>query len=116
MQRRPPRSTRTGTPFPYTPLFRSQLGVSLVNDGNRRLPVTEDIGNTFGHRQAAESFVQPRCRQHLRRGFDEHRSEEHTSELQSLLRISYTAFCLNKIQQQKTVRHTTKEQVQNTKL
>src|SRR3546814_5559135 len=85
MIRRPPRSTRTDTLFPYTTLFRSfprrargRLRARLFGECQQRLP---------GH-------------QHL----DRRRSEEHTSELQSLMRISYAVFCLKKkkIQNEKT--------------
>src|SRR3546814_8398337 len=73
MIRRPPRSTRTDTLFPYTTLFRSPAG---------------DIGvsglRTFD--EIDEQCVRVRT----------HRSEEHTSELQSLMRISYAVFCLKK--------------------
>src|SRR3546814_10243838 len=84
MIRRPPRSTRTVTLFPYTTLFRSQaqrrLGLCLVR--------------CRGHIEAQR----PRP---LRRLFQlppvtRRRSEEHTSELQSLMRISYAVFCLKK--------------------
>src|SRR3546814_5071796 len=86
MIRRPPRSTRTDTLFPYTTLFRSRAGdaadVSVVLDRRADLP--------FGLYRRAVGGV---CR-----GADgvEHRSEEHTSELQSLMRISYAVFCLKK--------------------
>src|SRR3546814_3438772 len=73
MIRRPPRSTRTDTLFPYTTLFRSLL---------RNLPGFLALGYIF---------LTPRnhfCQQR--------RSEEHTSELQSLMRISYAVFCLKK--------------------
>src|SRR3546814_1661464 len=73
MIRRPPRSTRTDTLFPYTTLFRSLARVSI-----RACSV------------AARSGVASRWRE---RG---ERSEEHTSELQSLMRISYAVFCLKK--------------------
>src|SRR3546814_11478271 len=71
MIRRPPRSTRTDTLFPYTTLFRS----SALN----LEPQIPPIGIRF--------FDHP----HLPTSF---RSEEHTSELQSLMRISYAVFCL----------------------
>src|SRR3546814_15748752 len=74
MIRRPPRSTRTDTLFPYTTLFRSPAAaMSRPAGGNRRLVGPSD------HR--------------LDGGM---RSEEHTSELQSLMRISYAVFCLKK--------------------
>src|SRR3546814_3872560 len=77
MIRRPPRSTRTDTLFPYTTLFRSWR--SARNDpANIRC-------NSARTRSA--------CRMIL---FAPNRSEEHTSELQSLMRISYAVFCLKK--------------------
>src|SRR3546814_9673245 len=78
MIRRPPRSTRTDTLFPYTTLFRSaRLRGRLPPGGGR------DGG--FGALSA-----------HQRGGAAGRRSEEHTSELQSLMRISYAVFCLKK--------------------
>src|SRR3546814_9794597 len=78
MIRRPPRSTRTDTLFPYTTLFRSP-------GGRARIPV---ILLFFLPRQS----YSPASRRFTTR----HRSEEHTSELQSLMRISYAVFCLKK--------------------
>src|SRR3546814_11884249 len=77
MIRRPPRSTRTDTLFPYTTLFRSlkdkrMLGLELTPEGKAAM---EDM-----LRELARLL----------------RSEEHTSELQSLMRISYAVFCLKK--------------------
>src|SRR3546814_8876149 len=82
MIRRPPRSTRTDTLFPYTTLFRSV----------RRFPC---LVPGIGH--AAAEAIQPRqvIGETARRLAPE-RSEEHTSELQSLMRISYAVFCLKK--------------------
>src|SRR3546814_1099762 len=83
MIRRPPRSTRTDTLFPYTTLFRS----SLAADNS----VSEDT--TFS-RVATSSRV---ARSILPRSTNlSRRSEEHTSELQSLMRTSYAVFCLKK--------------------
>src|SRR3546814_6403688 len=87
MIRRPPRSTRTDTLFPYTTLFRAlevrdhELGQVGPVAGRRGL----------GGDVALERFVglQHGGRRHVR-------SEEHTSELQSLMRISYAVFCLKK--------------------
>src|SRR3546814_5051123 len=76
MIRRPPRSTRTDTLFPYTTLFRSPA--SPCGNGRGTMPRTI--------RSAADST--PICKIM--------RSEEHTSELQSLMRISYAVFCLKK--------------------
>src|SRR3546814_7816899 len=87
MIRRPPRSTRTDTLVPYTTLFRSAaIGAGrVVGSGGFR------IGGAPG-------FL--RRRQQRRRAGqgrdDRRRSEEHTSELQSLMRISYAVFCLKK--------------------
>src|SRR3546814_8978598 len=97
MIRRPPRSTRTDTLFPYTTLFRSS--------GQRRPPrlsgaVVGGEGSAFfADRQhcAAEGVVDDLCGGQVgceQRGQQANRSEEHTSELQSLMRISYAVFCL----------------------
>src|SRR3546814_5691903 len=106
MLRRPPRSTRTDTLFPYTTLFRSLSGenASELNDALGRI----------GFRRSQNVAYRPSCagctacvsvrvvtqefrpnatqRKLLRRN----KSEEHTSELQSLMRISYAVFCLKK--------------------
>src|SRR3546814_3059604 len=73
MIRRPPRSTRTDTLFPYTTLFRS-LGLG-AKESLRFSSHSKDFTNF---------------------AYSERRSEEHTSELQSLMRISYAVFCLKK--------------------
>src|SRR3546814_7346887 len=78
MIRRPPRSTRTDTLFPYTTLFRS--GLERGDD------------DAVPHAVSAEGCVAPRTAAADRSP----RSEEHTSELQSLMRISYAVFCLKK--------------------
>src|SRR3546814_2630914 len=92
MIRLPPRSTRTDTLFPYTTLFRSFaacaacVSVNALNSvdlptlGKPTIPQRKPIENTFqgGRKRGAL------------------RSEEHTSELQSLMRISYAVFCLKK--------------------
>src|SRR3546814_3832828 len=101
MIRRPPRSTRTDTLFPYTTLFRSVLRHGCPNP-------------TSGGAHAPAFAASRRCRQadtahrgsrRPARGLDlvradrprrAYRSEEHTSELQSLMRISYAVFCLKK--------------------
>src|SRR3546814_7784224 len=97
MIRRPPRSTRTDTLFPYTTLFRSledlrdERARSVVHRGDvdGGVLVLERGGD------GVECLRQGCGRIHLERtvGF---RSEEHTSELQSLMRISYAVFCLKK--------------------
>src|SRR3546814_7187579 len=91
MIRRPPRSTRTDTLFPYTTLFRSNeetdeyLRSSFLTEtpGDPFLGAPDGPGKTDAYRDAPESYPQER-------------SEEHTSELQSLMRISYAVFCLKK--------------------
>src|SRR3546814_3265382 len=90
MLRRPPRSTRTDTLFPYTTLFRSPVLSRQVRTGS----------NTFcrPHPVRLEPYGSPAkalgsCRVAMQFAF---RSEEHTSELQSLMRISYAVFCLTK--------------------
>src|SRR3546814_1390471 len=107
---RPPRSTRTDTPFPYTTLFRS-VGRSEERDGTaarlecrrrlRRGRQGGDVGDprTGGHRNPPRQCQPKRWRDrgHLRMQLSAcRRSEEHTSELQSLMRISYAVFCLQK--------------------
>src|SRR3546814_1270972 len=92
MLRRPPRSTRTDTLFPYTTLFRS----SDMADGEIPWPRSGGARQTMpDHGQP----VQPRWWRRLPASEPvvlETRSEEHTSELQSLMRISYAVFCLKK--------------------
>src|SRR3546814_10622911 len=83
--RRPPRSTRTDTLFPYTTLFRSRCS----RDGRDQAPGCRPrrrggSGNGRGNRGRRPA-----------------RSEEHTSELQSLMRISYAVFCLKKKKKKK---------------
>src|SRR3546814_6100933 len=111
MIRRPPRSTRTDTLFPYTTLFRShlhrQLGPALRDLDHRRAGVRRPDRL----RHAADQGDLSRDR----RQPDVGRSEEHTSELQSLMRISYAVFCLKKKKKQETIpnKHTTTEQQQH---
>src|SRR3546814_2815748 len=96
MIRRPPRSTRTDTLFPYTTLFRS------YRDG-RRVDRSSDIDRrdfeegSFGGKRLKATICVGTIRQTalLNVSFQA-RSEEHTSELQSLMRISYAVFCLKK--------------------
>src|SRR3546814_8209453 len=93
MIRRPPRSTRTDTLFPYTTLFRS-LQPRLLggrDPGKCALPKVREKG--FGTRTVYRAMLKAR---QLLGGCQQERSEEHTSELQSLMRISYAVFCLKK--------------------
>src|SRR3546814_2926535 len=119
MIRRPPRSTRTDTLFPYTTLFRSRrhphrterprhrlrarrdsrqggrrqrrdrsrVEIARREEGKSRRPAREDRGTRGCVQEAPRETI---------------RSEEHTSELQSLMRISYAVFCLKKKTTQKT--------------
>src|SRR3546814_9029325 len=104
MIRRPPRSTRTDTLFPYTTLFRSNAGVlqifgvndhdsaNLVSDLlGQETVVFETMSRAIDAEETGISFG------------SQHRSEEHTSELQSLMRISYAVFCLKKKKQKNTI-------------
>src|SRR3546814_1129097 len=92
MIRRPPRSTRTDTLFPYTTLFRSWDKENGRDDWRkRRLDTNARKSPTSCRRNCCGSDAHPRVLSRKRR-----RSEEHTSELQSLMRISYAVFCLKK--------------------
>src|SRR3546814_3193263 len=126
MRRQPPRSTRTDTLFPYTTLFRSaadDAGVAVVDDVERQHVVEAGVGiGQLGHQAVAEGDGEAEItgaaggvveaggagihRLHLEAGAGEEagRSEEHTSELQSLMRISYAVFCLKKKKKQQDKR------------
>src|SRR3546814_8209738 len=90
MIRRPPRSTRTDTLFPYTTLFRSLPGAAPppLRAGQRR--AAHAVPGAVAPRERGHAAARPRRRR------PRDRSEEHTSELQSLMRISYAVFCLKK--------------------
>src|SRR3546814_1424429 len=93
MIRRPPRSTRTDTLFPYTTLFRSwQAGLDLARQARTRpaTPSPKAAKSPTGSSQVRQMQNSPRQVAPIRAD----RSEEHTSELQSLMRISYAVFCL----------------------
>src|SRR3546814_5571793 len=112
MIRRPPRSTRTDTLFPYTTLFRSELQRQLAKlDAcvGEAEPVIELKPFLRG---AADTGANGLPRFQLNRVLrgawcDPERSEEHTSELQSLMRISYAVFCLKKKKKKNKTRHAT---------
>src|SRR3546814_1200665 len=88
MIRRPPRSTRTDTLFPYTTLFRSRYRAA---DGERgRCAHRHCSGGLFPHSPGQARPVHHRSAD----AYSRPRAEEHTSELQSLMRISYAVFCL----------------------
>src|SRR3546814_5434831 len=102
MIRRPPRSTRTDTLFPYTTLFRS-----VLDEPNRKNTSTSYMWLyrsakpdkkviLFDYRETRQA-IWPKEMLHDFKGYlQTDRSEEHTSELQSLMRISYAVFCLKK--------------------
>src|SRR3546814_6257135 len=118
MIRRPPRSTRTDTLFPYTTLFRCRpacaaghallrvlAGVGACADGHwggdlggtlRHLRVEIVVCLHMHHDNAAIVIARFANIDHLATSGPKGRSEEHTSELQSLMRISYAVFCLKK--------------------
>src|SRR3546814_9942892 len=93
MIRRPPRSTRTDTLFPYTTLFRSQRQ-EYVRLGRE---IVEKAFRQEGY-ELAEKALRGVLKMFKAETTDDLllRSEEHTSELQSLMRISYAVFCLKK--------------------
>src|SRR3546814_3123864 len=101
MIRRPPRSTRTDTLFPYTTLFRSAAIGDFARSAIEPLDFAADIADhglqvhpQLMHRtQQLPQFIATQ-RDFIMR--TQVRSEEHTSELQSLMRISYAVFCLKK--------------------
>src|SRR3546814_4148369 len=105
MKRRPPRSTRADTLFPYTTLFRSRIPLLLeaaVGDHERTAEL--EPGRPCHDRAAGECVQEALAVERLGGSLDPGggqaggplRSEEHTSELQSLMRISYAVFCLKK--------------------
>src|SRR3546814_7265012 len=106
MIRRPPRSTRTDTLFPYTTLFRSRVPARLRNGG-----AADRAGGTLASHPAAggglAGCAEPSGLRSARLRHGRRRSEEHTSELQSLMRISYAVFCL----QNKTRSHTRRSRI-----
>src|SRR3546814_8827937 len=93
MIRRPPRSTRTDTLFPYTTLCRSMLFGRHPGEICRNSCNHVRVRNNIGKHEKIW-HVQPNAA--LLSTASKRRSEEHTSELQSLMRISYAVFCLNK--------------------
>src|SRR3546814_7617499 len=90
MIRRPPRSTRTDTLFPYTTLFRSRRVPAARIGSDTPAPPTRSARS-----RPSISGASPAAKPQRRPAADD-RSEEHTSELQSLMRISYAVFCLKK--------------------
>src|SRR3546814_2052722 len=121
MIRRPPRSTRTDTLFPYTTLFRSEPGALGIQqpkaennaaDGDNGDEVAPETTDKITHGSPLRSYPssvrrawrkeKAMLRDSRRPGRVKMRSEEHTSELQSLMRISYAVFCFKKKKKQHT--------------
>src|SRR3546814_3279614 len=100
MIRRPPRSTRTDTLFPYTTLFRSRF----KSDHHTKFSKAAEIGCVRLGIKGGDRPTSPKLKASTTR------SEEHTSELQSLMRISYAVFCLKK---KRTNIHTIKQNNHN---
>src|SRR3546814_5155180 len=108
MIRRPPRSTPTDTLFPYTTLFRAVSGVASckwVRPILTRFDQTSALTSiaarsrvSAGNRRRVAASEQATCIAVGKLSFED-RSEEHTSDLQSLMRISYAVFCLKKNKQ-----------------
>src|SRR3546814_1903257 len=101
MIRRPPRSTRTDTLFPYTTLFRSGAHRHFLISRSGECPQPDGnpagCGRTAGADAPVRQVPQGQIIHYrLGRSASDPRSEEHTSELQSLMRISYAVFCLKK--------------------
>src|SRR3546814_8839356 len=106
----PPRSTRTDTPFPSTTLFRSPLNAVKLHVGIATDIIANGKSQITGHQRRAETdgktallavtHIFGRGQEIVDIG---DRSEEHTSELQSLMRISYAVFCLKKKTIQKNI-------------
>src|SRR3546814_4610864 len=99
---RPPRSTRTDTLFPYTTLFRSHAAQK-----NQKQKLLWFTGFSGSGKSTIANLVEKKLHalgkhnflldgDNVRHGLNRDRSEEHTSELQSLMRISYAVFCLKK--------------------
>src|SRR3546814_16712516 len=97
MLRLPPRSTRTDTRLPYPTRFRSLRELAAELDRRRALdPAAHDDAEARSSRRLALCRQQRQCAQFIQMPVEVVRSEEHTSELQSLMRISYAVFCLKK--------------------
>src|SRR3546814_10415204 len=99
MRRRTPRSTRTDTLVPYTTLFRS---LSKRRCASRSLCCFILISERRlrSSRASRSAAIAGSVNRHAKETPDRRRSEEHTSELQSLMRISYAVFCLKKKKQE----------------
>src|SRR3546814_7820772 len=99
----PPRSTRTDTLFPYTTLFRSTRGPAFLVNSTQPKAAEPRIKPVLSLPKGPGTGQWPQwansCQSHIK----PLRSEEHTSELQSLMRISYAVFCLKKKKQEQKI-------------
>src|SRR3546814_10191165 len=111
MIRRPPRSTRTDTPCPSTTLFRSPKATRTPAQRSSRKTALRlsriGPGAEGGILRLFPASRRRAVHGHRTRAVEQGRSEEHTSELQSLMRISYAVFCLKKKKQSRTQLTTT---------
>src|SRR3546814_4156326 len=98
MIRRPPRATRTDTLFPYTTLFRSAAGADRRRPGGGGAAAARQGPRRLRRDRRPDEQCRRAAGQRRLRAGGRLRSEEHTSELQSLMRISYAVFCLKKKQ------------------
>src|SRR3546814_8155961 len=124
MIRQPPRSTRTDTLFPYTTLFRSRVAghpfpclryyIQHASYGQHDDAAESGARGPFAQRCFA-SWLHDRARSGRWRDRSATRSEEHTSELQSLMRISYAVFCLKKKKKTQITQKTTYYDISTTK-
>src|SRR3546814_10348384 len=116
MIRLPPISTLTDTLFPYTTLFRSLLFHECSVNDHPITPFRHSLGPHWHHEALAGGtldFQYVACAKIFHGDDCAQRSEEHTSELQSLMRISYAVFCLKK-QQKNSHRHIQKHTIHTT--
>src|SRR3546814_10303902 len=119
MIRRPPRSTRTDTLFPYTTLFRSDIDRDAQLARPARGLFARPAQHPFADRPDQIGFLGDRHEDGRRDGAAfgmVPRSEEHTSELQSLMRTSYAVFCLKKKTNNRHKKHTRQATIKRTKI
>src|SRR3546814_3488001 len=104
MIRRPPRSTRPDTLLPYTTLFRSLRGILVHDTRDPANPVTmmAERGVVVPSETGPRVVMENGNRQEVERGTGRFRSEEHTSELQSLMRSTYAVSCSKKTKDKRT--------------
>src|SRR3546814_1647633 len=121
MIRRPPRSTRTDTLFPYTTLFRSPRNRAGGFGRGRCCGLSPDFvipakaGNQSG-RRLIPNWVPAFAGMTRVEKWPPSRSEEHTSELQSLMRISYAVFCLKKKKEKQIITYDKQIRIQTPKV